>query len=101
MATRKVIQAACDFAGDRTQGGGHGFPSYTASLIEKGYLKGYEDAQKKLYSKKDLKIAYENGQGNGAQSASAVAHGKEINLFPFAKWLRKYKKKKNEKTNKT
>lgn len=94
MATRKVKQAACDYAGDRDQGAGHGFPSWTAHLIEKGFLKGYEYGVNTFFTKEDLQKAYEAGQGNGAQSASAVAHGKEINLNTFKMWFKSFKKKK-------
>lgn len=42
--SRKVTQqAACDFAGDRDQGGGHGYPSWTATCIEKGYNQAIKD----------------------------------------------------------
>jgi len=42
---------------------------------------------KSLFLKDYLKIAYEKGQGNGAQSASAVAHDSEPNLINFESWF--------------
>jgi len=57
---KSISQRAVDFAGDRSQGGGHGFPSWEASLIAKGYEKGAKDQQKLMYSEKEVKnIAYE------------------------------------------
>lgn len=47
---KSIGQRAVDFAGDRSQGAGHGFPSWEASLIEKGYEKGAKD-QKKIFNK--------------------------------------------------
>ena len=42
---------------------------------------------KSSFLKDYLKIAYEKGQGNGAQSASAVAHDSEPNLINFESWF--------------
>lgn len=36
----KDKQAASDFAGDRSLGRGHGWPSFTASCLEKGFKAG-------------------------------------------------------------
>jgi len=35
------IQLAVNFAGDRSLGGNHGYPSITASMLEEGFLAGY------------------------------------------------------------
>lgn len=36
----KDKQAASDFAGDRSLGGEHGWPSWTASCLQKGFING-------------------------------------------------------------
>src|SRR5687768_6781820 len=40
---RVIGQKAVDFAGDRKHGGGHGYPSFSADLIEKGYNQAIKD----------------------------------------------------------
>jgi predicted RNase H-like nuclease (RuvC/YqgF family) len=39
--TDNIKQLAIAYAGDRTQGAGHGWPGYGAELIQKGYIAGY------------------------------------------------------------
>ncbi len=47
MKSKKQIeQEASNFAGDRSLGVGHGFPSFEANLLERGYLAGYKQSQK-------------------------------------------------------
>lgn len=43
LSKKVTQQAACDYAGDRKQGGEHGFPSWTASCIMKGYNQAIKD----------------------------------------------------------
>lgn len=44
-----IKQRALDFAGNRSKGAGHGYPSFTARLIEKGYVQGAKDQQKLIF----------------------------------------------------
>lgn len=37
-----IEQLAVNFAGDRKKGAGHGYPSYTAQMLEKGFIAGYK-----------------------------------------------------------
>jgi len=61
-----VRQKAVDFAGDRNLGAGHGYPSYTANLIEKAFISGYKQSLKdnkdKKYTEKDIIKAIKFGQ---------------------------------------
>jgi hypothetical protein len=50
---KSIEQRAVDFAGDRSNGGGHGYPSWEATLIEKGYVKGAKDQKKLMYSEEE------------------------------------------------
>ncbi len=45
---KSIEQQAVDFAGDRSLGAGHGYPSHTANLLKKGYLEGYKVAQREF-----------------------------------------------------
>ena len=65
-------QIAVDFAGDRKLGAGHGYPSFEANLLERGFLSGYnqalEDNKEKKYTEEDMKYMFECGrnfQSNG------------------------------------
>jgi hypothetical protein len=51
---KSIKQRAIDFAGDRSQGAGHGYPSWEANLIQKGYTQGAEDQTKTMYSTQDM-----------------------------------------------
>ena len=51
---KSIEQRAVDFAGDRSNGGGHGYPSWEATLIEKGYVKGAKDQKKLMYSEEEV-----------------------------------------------
>lgn len=44
-------QRVVDFAGDRNLGSGHGYPSYTANLLERGYINGFKAHQKLVKDK--------------------------------------------------
>lgn len=43
--SKTIEQRAVDFAGNREHGAGHGYPSRTADLIEKGYRQGALEQQ--------------------------------------------------------
>ena len=51
---KSIEQRAVDFAGDRSNGGGHGYPSWEATLIEKGYVKGAKDQKNLMYSEEEV-----------------------------------------------
>lgn len=51
---RSIEQRAVDFAGDRSNGAGHGYPSWEATLIERGYVKGAKDQEKLMYSEEQI-----------------------------------------------
>lgn len=52
--SKSISQRAVDYAGDRSQGAGHGFPSWEARLIEKGYKKGAKDQKKLMYDEEEV-----------------------------------------------
>ena len=51
---KELEQEACDFAGNRSLGAGHGYPSFEANLLERGYLAG---ATSKYVEKQKLEFA--------------------------------------------
>ena len=55
---KSIKQRAIDFAGDRSQGAGHGYPSWEANLIQKGYTQGAEDQAKTMYSEEEVKLMF-------------------------------------------
>jgi hypothetical protein len=46
MKKLSVEQLAVNWAGNRDNGAGHGYPSFEANLLERGFIKGYKTAQK-------------------------------------------------------
>lgn len=52
--SNSIEQRAVNYAGDRSQGAGHGYPSWEARLIEKGYIKGAKDQAKLMFSNKEV-----------------------------------------------
>ena len=74
-----IEQKAVDFAGDRNLGGGHGYPSYTANLLEKGYLKGFSDAKETYeYTKEDLAKVFYVGVQLGINQEIATTSNKPL-----------------------
>ena len=53
---KELKQKACDFAGDRSIGAGHGYPSFEANLLERGFIAG---ATSKYVEKQKLEFAIE------------------------------------------
>ncbi len=41
-------QSAINYAGDRNKGSAYGYPSYTANLIEKGFVAGWQEREQPL-----------------------------------------------------
>jgi hypothetical protein len=82
---KSIGQRAVDFAGDRSQGGGHGYPSWEANLIEKGYVKGAKDQEKLMFTKKDLERAFKNGFtiSYGIQDINSIDRKDEL----FREWF--------------
>lgn len=74
---KSIQQRAVDFAADRKQGSGHGYPSYTANLIEKGYIKGAKDQNKLFKETLKEKIQYYSG-GEFGKSLNEIATDQEI-----------------------
>jgi len=60
----EVEKLAVNYAGNRKLGAGHGYPSFEACLLEKGFIEGYKSATK-VYSEEDLKKAYNKGFSEG------------------------------------
>lgn len=54
MMNKELEQTACDFAGDRSLGAGHGYPSFEANLLERGFIAG---ATSKYVEKQKLEFA--------------------------------------------
>ena len=59
MMNKELEQTACDFAGDRSLGAEHGYPSFEANLLERGFIAGatskYVEKQKLEFAIKQLK----------------------------------------------
>jgi len=53
-ADKSIEQMAVDYAGDRKRGSGHGYPSYTARLLEKGFIEGYKAASNGGYTEEEF-----------------------------------------------
>lgn len=85
--SKSISQRAVDFAGDRSQGAGHGYPSWEANLIEKGYIKGAKDQKKLMFSQEDMKRAFEVGFQVGYNDEESPSY------LTFEKWITDYKKK--------
>lgn len=85
--SKSIEQRAVDFAGDRSQGGGHGYPSWQARLIEKGYVKGAQDQKKLMFSQEDMKRAFDVGFQTGYTDEESPSY------LTFEKWIPDYKKK--------
>jgi hypothetical protein len=50
-----IEQQAVNWAGERENGAGHGYPSFEARLLEKGFIKGYKTAlENEKISKEDI-----------------------------------------------
>jgi hypothetical protein len=49
-----IEQRAVNYAADRSQGAGHGYPSFEARLIEKGYVKGAKDQANLMFSNEEV-----------------------------------------------
>jgi hypothetical protein len=52
-----IEQLACNYAGNRKLGAGHGYPSFEARLLERGFLEGFKTAQSlsdKMFSLEDM-----------------------------------------------
>lgn len=62
----KLEQDACDWAGNRKLGAGHGYPSFEANLLERGYLAGatskYVEIEKLKFTIERLNILHNNLQ---------------------------------------
>lgn len=92
---KSIKQRAIDFAGDRTQGAGHGYPSWEANLIEKGYTQGAKDQTEIMYSEeevKDLLIKALTHKDNG-EVGNLVTVQSEIRTANFYTWFEQFKKK--------
>ena len=72
-----IGQRAVNFAGDRSQGGGHGYPSWEANLIEKGYIKGAKDQNKLIKKIIKEKIQYHSG-GELGKSLNEIVRDQHI-----------------------
>jgi hypothetical protein len=85
---KSIKQKAVDFAGDRSKGAGHGYPSWEAKLIERGYIKGAKDQENLMYSEEEvIEILNEYGY--------AVVNEDKINsIGTVEKWFEQFKKSK-------
>jgi hypothetical protein len=81
---KSIEQRAVDFAGDRSNGGGHGYPSWEATLIEKGYVKGAKDQKKLMYSEEEVLNLLEQAM----LSSFFISNRKDL-----VEWFELFKKK--------
>lgn len=75
-------QLAVDFASDRDLGAGHGYPSFEATLLEKGFIAGYEAKQEEInnYIKR-----LEESKGFGFSSRSKYFFADQRQQMEYAK----------------
>jgi hypothetical protein len=85
---KSIEQRAVDFAGDRSNGGGHGYPSWEATLIEKGYVKGAKDQKKLMYSEEEVEDLIYKVCGTVARLQGITLNGNHIDTA-----YKKFKKK--------
>lgn len=76
---KSVKQRAVDFAGDRSQGAGHGYPSWEANLIERGYIKGAKDQTEIMYSEEEAGELVYNIIGEYGKHYGIMIDGAKLN----------------------
>ena len=87
---KSIKQRAVDFAGDRSQGAGHGYPSWEANLIERGYIKGAKDQTEIMYSEEEV---LEHLNHLIMMSSSELDKFTDDEEMVTVKWFEQFKKK--------
>lgn len=93
MGKKSLKQSAVDFAGNREKGYGHGYPSATANLLEKGFLEGAKFAKKRMYTEEDMLEAAKYGYDYHNTTSFPEQSFEENCVRNTLQWMNKFSKK--------